>query len=67
MHFDNFIMCSFFMISGLFGIRGKNKKGSLGFIRDGFIRLMVPFSFVALFINLISQDSVFNYHYQITI
>jgi surface polysaccharide O-acyltransferase-like enzyme len=67
LYFDNFFMFTFFMLSGLFVIRGIHKKGSLGFIIDRFIRLMVPFGIVTLLINPIAQYYSYSYYYQLHI
>src|SRR5579872_944641 len=47
---DVFFMSLMFFISGLFVYQSLHKHGTLGFIRDRFLRLGVPFLFAVVFL-----------------
>lgn len=67
LYFDNFFMFTFFFLSGIFVLSGIRKRGSIGFIKDRFIRLMLPFAVGALLINPIAQYFSYCYYYKIQI
>lgn len=43
---DQFFMSLMFLIGGLFLIKSVNRKGTLEFVKDRFIRLFIPFLFI---------------------
>lgn len=43
---DQFFMSLMFLIGGLFLIKSINRKGTLEFVKDRFIRLFIPFLFI---------------------
>ena len=47
---DVFFMSLMFFVSGLFVYPALNRHGTLGFIRDRFLRLGVPFAFAVVFL-----------------
>lgn len=51
--FDSFFMFAFFFVSGLFSLKSIEQKGISKYLSDRFIRLILPFVFGILFINVV--------------